>query len=102
MQYVCDAGELTWFRIETEAEAMTESQLMDHAVDKYFRKSYQQAVCSYVPPAELAVIEQKIGLKDHIRRTIPRFMRLRASDGTALVTAMLPPDGRTTMAMTAM
>lgn len=94
MQYVCDAGELTWFRIETEAEAMNESALMDHAVEKYFRNAHKQAVCSYVPPAELAVIEQKIGLKDYVRRTMPRFLTLRDSTGKALVTAMLPPDGQ--------
>ena len=39
-------------------------------------------------------MEQNIGLKDHIARTMPRFLTLRNSDGTALVTAMLPPEGR--------
>lgn len=78
---------------------MHESQLMAHAVEKYFRSAYKQAVCSYVPPAQLAVIEQKIGLKDYVRRTMPRFMTLRDKEGTALVTAMLPPEGRDTLSM---
>lgn len=99
MQYVCDAGERTWFQIETEAEAIAESQLMDHAVEKYFRNAYAQAVCSYVPPAELPVIEQNIGLKDHVGRAMPRFLTLRDNEGTALVTAMLPPEGRDLDAM---
>lgn len=99
MQYVCDAGELTWFRIETEAEAMKESELMDHAVEKYFRSAHKQAVCSYVPPPQLALIEQNIGLKDYVRSVMPRFLTLRDKEGTALVTAMLPPDGKDPLAM---
>ncbi len=35
MRFVCDAaGGKTWFRIETEAEAAQESELMRHAVEK--------------------------------------------------------------------
>ena len=35
MKYVCDApGGNTWFRIESEAEAATESEAMRHAVEK--------------------------------------------------------------------
>jgi hypothetical protein len=34
MRYVCDAPNgKTWFRIETEAEAATESETMRHAVE---------------------------------------------------------------------
>ena len=39
MRYICDAPNgRTWFRIETEAEAVGESETMRHAVEKYFRK----------------------------------------------------------------
>ena len=36
MQFVCDGPNGTWFRIETEGEAIKESQLMNHAVEKHF------------------------------------------------------------------
>src|SRR3979490_1043024 len=37
MKYVCDAyGGKTWFRIETEAEATAEADVMRHNVAKYF------------------------------------------------------------------
>lgn len=94
MQYVCDAGELTWFRLETTGEAAVESQAMEHAVEKYFAQAYGEAVKSYAPPASVPAMEQNIGLKDHIARTMPRFLTLRKNDGTAVVTAMLPPEGR--------
>ena len=94
MQYVCDAQELTWFRLETAAEAELESQVMEHAVEKYFQKSYDDAVHAYAPPASAPAMEQNIGLKAHIARTMPRFLTLRNNEGTALVTAMLPPEGR--------
>ena len=94
MQYVCDGGPYTWFRLETLAEAVSESKLLDHAVERYFRQSYEQASRSYVPPASSASFEQSIGLKDHIRRTMPMFMTLRDSEGNGLVTAMLPPAGQ--------
>ncbi len=94
MQYVCDAHDLTWFRLETTGEAALESQVMDHAVEKYFQQAYGEAVCAYAPPASAPAMEQNIGLKDHIARTMPRFLTLRNSDGNALVTAMLPPEGR--------
>lgn len=94
MQYVCDAQDLTWFRLETEAEAAAESQLMDHAVEKYFQKAYDDAVRAWAPPASVPAMEQNIGLKAHIERTMPRFLTLRNNEGTALVTAMLPPDDR--------
>ncbi len=93
MQYVCDADTATWFRIETAGEAALESQAMDHAVERYFRDAYDKAEQSYTPPASVASFEQRIGLKAHIQRSMPRFLTLRDKDGNALVTAMLPPEG---------
>lgn len=94
MRYVCDAGAMTWFQLETEAEAQSESKLMDHAVERYFREAYEKAQRSYVPPAGGRFIEQNIGLKDYIRRSMPMFVTLRDSDGKAHVTGMLPPSGK--------
>lgn len=94
MQYVCDAAPYTWFRLETQAEAAAESHLMDHAVERYFREAYDAAVAAYVPPPTLHSFEQKIGLKDHVQRSMPMFVTLRANDGTPLVTGMLPPRGK--------
>ena len=94
MQYVCDAGAKTWFRLEAVGEAERESREMDHAVEKYFRRCHADAEKSYVPPATAARFEQKIGLKDYIQRVMPLFLTLRDRTGTALVTAMLPPGGR--------
>ncbi|MGE0768016.1 MAG: hypothetical protein AB7L90_16265 [Hyphomicrobiaceae bacterium] len=94
MQYISDASRDTWFRLETIAEAQAESKLMDHAVERYFRDAYERAEKSYVPPPGGRFIEQNIGLKDYIQRTMPMFVTLRASDGTALVTGMLPPGGK--------
>ena len=94
MQYVCDAGANTWFRIETAGEATLESQAMRHAVEKYFLDAQSQATETYVPPPSLPKVEQKIGLKAHIQRAMPMFLTLRDKDGTALVTAMLPPVGQ--------
>ena len=93
MQYVCDVPPNTWFRIETEGEATVESKAMDHAVEKYFRQAREQAIKSYQPPKALSVIEQNIGLKDHIQRAMPLFLTLRNREGKPLVTAMLPPKG---------
>jgi hypothetical protein len=94
MKYVCDApGSRTWFRIESEAEAATESDLMQHAVEKYFHKEIERATHSY-QPSSTVFIEQEIGLKSHLQRAMPLFLTLRADDGTALVTAMLPPRGK--------
>jgi hypothetical protein len=93
MQYVCDAGAATWFRLETPAEAAQESRLMNHAVERFFRDAEAKAVQSYMPPPGLRVSEQNIGLKAHIARVMPRFLTLRNGEGTALVTAMLPPAG---------
>ena len=94
MQYVCDALDgKTWFRIETEAEAGLESDLMGHAVEKHFRQARERAAASYAPPPG-RYIEQNIGLKDHIRRVMPIFLTLRDADGNGLATAMLPPGER--------
>jgi hypothetical protein len=95
MQFVCDApGDAAWFRIETEAEAEAEAALMRHAVERYFRRYEAVARECYRPPKGAASFEQAIGLKDHIARAMPLFLTLRASDGTGLATAMLPPRGR--------
>lgn len=93
MKYVCDApGGATWFRIETEAEAATESELMRHAVEKFFRKEQEKAIQSF-RPASTVYFEQEIGLKAHIQREMPLFLTLRDDEGNPLVTAMLPPGG---------
>lgn len=94
MDYICDAPPDTWFRIVTLAEAQEESRLMDHAVERYFREAYEKAQRSYVPPAGGRFIEQNIGLKDYIQRTMPMFLTLRDNEGKALATAMLPPNGK--------
>jgi hypothetical protein len=95
MKFICDAPEgKTWFRIETEAEAVAESQLMNHAVEKYFRREREGARQSFQPPSAV-FIEQEIGLDAHIQREMPCFLTLRDDEGNALVTAMLPPQGRT-------
>jgi hypothetical protein len=92
MKYVCDALKgRTWFRIETDAEAEDETRLMRHAVEKHFRQAQKRARESYVPGPGL---ERDIGLKAHLIRTAPLFLTLRADDGDALVTAMLPPHGK--------
>jgi hypothetical protein len=93
MQYVCDAGAATWFRIETQAEAAQESRLMNHAVERYFREAEVKAAQSYTPPPGARVSEQNIGLKAHIKRNMPLFLTLRDREGAGLVTAMLPPAG---------
>lgn len=93
MEYVCDArGGKTWFRIEAEAEAHLESQEMNHAVEKYFRREREKAVQRY-RPASANSIERDIGLAAHVKREMPLFLTLRSSEGSALATAMLPPRG---------
>lgn len=94
MQYICDAPPYTWFRLETDGEATQESKLMEHAVERHFRQAHALATKSYVPPTTLRTFEQKIGLKDHVKRSMPLFLTLRDNTGKALVTAMLPPGGR--------
>jgi len=94
MKYVCDApGRRTWFRIETEAEAAAESEVMRHAVEKYFRREREAAVRSYKPLTS-NYIERDIALSAHIQRAMPMFLTLREHDGTPLATAMLPPGGQ--------
>jgi hypothetical protein len=47
MRFVCDAaGGKAWFRIDTEGEAVRESELMRHAVEKHFRRAHEQAAQS--------------------------------------------------------
>ena len=94
MKYVCDApGGKTWFRIETQAEAIVESDTMRHAVEKFFRQEREKAAQSYHPPSR-SFIEQDIGLKAHLQRAMPLFLTLRDDEGNTLATAMLPPEGR--------
>jgi len=92
MKFVCDAPDgKTWFRIETEAEALRESEAMRHAVEKYFRRERDSAVQNYQPTSSV-FIEQGIGLNAHIQREMSRFLTLRDGEGNALVTAMLPAE----------
>lgn len=94
MQYVCDAPDgKTWFRIETESEAQGESDAMNHAVEKYFRREHEKALQAY-QPATTSFIERDIGLKAHVAKTTPLFLTLRDREGTPLATAMLPPEGK--------
>jgi hypothetical protein len=93
MKYVCDAlRNRTWFRIETDAEAVAESEEMRHAVEKYFRREKEKASETF-KPLSTVFFEQEIGREAHIQREMPLFLTLRADDGTGLVTAMLPPRG---------
>jgi len=94
MQFVCDGPNGTWFRMETEGEAIKESQLMNHAVEKHFRQAAEDAAKTFVPPASQWSFEQKIGLKSHVQKVMPIFVTLRDRDGNGLVTAMLPPAGK--------
>lgn len=97
MRYVCDApGGRTWFRLENEAEALKESALMSHAVEKHFRREKEKAARTYQPTSTV-FIERDIGLAAHVERTMPLFVTLRDDEGNALVTAMLPPEGREDM-----
>lgn len=94
MQFVCDApGMKSWFRIETEGEAILESQIMGHAVEKHFRQAWNAAAATYRSTSG-NFIEQDIGLRAHVQRTMPVFLTLRNAEGNGLATAMLPPAGR--------
>jgi hypothetical protein len=94
VKYICDAPDAkTWFGLETEAEAAAEAQLMNHAVEKHFRREWEKASASFVP-ASPRYIEQEIGRTAHILHTMPLFLTLRDSEGGGLATAMLPPGGR--------
>jgi len=95
MKYVCDApGGKTWFRIETDAEADRESELMRHAVAKYFRREREKALAAWKPPASATAIERDIGLNAFVARTMPVFLTLRDDEGEGLATAMLAPEAR--------
>ena len=93
MKFVCDAGTKTWFRIETAGEAALESQVMQHTVERYFRDAYDEMARRHKPDASLSRIESSIGRDAFVQRTMPMFLTLRDAEGTALVTAMLPPAG---------
>src|SRR5579871_4758541 len=94
MEYVCDApNDRTWFRLMSEGEAAMESELMRHAVEKYFRREWDKAAESFKPLTSV-FIEQDIGKAAHIQREMPLFLTLRDDEGTPLATAMLPPGGR--------
>ena len=94
MEYVCDvAGGGAWFRIQTEAEAVRESELMRHAVEKHFRRAFEAASEAFDTDG-IPYIEQDIRRATHIRREMPIFLTLRDDEGRSLVTAMLPPPGR--------
>ncbi len=70
---------------------MRESELMRHAVEKHFRRAYEQAWQAYRPPPG-PFVEKDIGREAHIRRAMPVFLTLRDGEGTALTTAMIPPQ----------
>jgi hypothetical protein len=95
MEYVCDvAGGSAWFRIQTEAEAIRESELMQHAVEKHFRRAFEAASETF-DTTGIPYIEQDIRRATHIQRVMPVFLTLRDDEGRSLVTAMLPPPERT-------
>lgn len=95
MEFICNAaGDLTWFRLLHEGEAEAESEAMSHAVAKHFRGEWEKAEESYKPTTTV-FIEQDIGKASHIRRAMPMFLTLRDQEGKALVTAMVPPKGKT-------
>ena len=90
MQYVCDAPKgKTWFRIETEGEAVHESRLMSQTVEKYFRREWEKAVQSWRPERPNA-IERDIGLEAHVQREMPLFLTLR---GQRTARALAEPFG---------
>ena len=91
MEYVCDApGDRTWFRLMHEGEAALESEVMRHAVEKYFRREWAKAAESYKPLTSV-YIEQDIGKGSHILREMPLFLTLRNDEGAPLVTARRTP-----------
>ena len=94
MKFVCDAPDgKMWFRIETLAEATRESDLMGHAIEKYFAKERTKAAQSFTPASPL-FIEQEIGLDAHLQREMPWFLTLRDAEGAPLASAMVQPRGR--------
>ena len=94
MKFLCDApGEKTWFRIETDAEALRESDLMGHSIEKYFAKAREKATQTYIPASKV-FIEQEIGLEAHLQREMPWFLTLRDAEGAPLASAIVQPRGR--------
>ena len=94
MQFICDApGRKSWFRIETESEAIFEAEAMRVSIDAPFRIEREAAVKSYRPQSRLRAIERDIGLSAHVLRTMPIYLTLRDLEGTALANAVLPADG---------
>ena len=94
MEYVCDApNDETWFRLMTEAEAEAESAELRHAVEKHYRRERERAAESFKPLTNV-YFEQDIGKESHIKKSMPVFLSLRDQDGVGLVTAMLPPSGK--------
>ena len=69
------------------------SRLMSHTVEKYFRREREKEVQAWRSQRPDA-IERDIGLEAHVQRAMPLFLTLRDSEGNALATAMLPPDGK--------
>ena len=57
----------------TEAEAASGSDLMRHAVEKFFRKEQEKATQTFQPLSKV-YFEQEIGLKAHIQREMPLFL----------------------------
>ncbi len=97
MKFVCDVlftdrPGRTWFALETESEALAETEAMHHAVHRFFQQAQAKAIASY-KPIGVSFIERDIGLRGHIARAMPIFLTLRADDGEPLATAMLPPGG---------
>jgi hypothetical protein len=93
MKFVVDEGAKSWFRIETVAEAALESKAMNHTVERYFREAYDKAAASFAAKSASATFERSIGRHEHALKSMPMFLTLRDREGTALVTAMLPPSG---------
>ena len=82
MEYICDApADRTWFRLVSEGEAVMESEVMRHAVEKYFRREWEKASESFKPLTSV-FIEQDIGKAAHIQREMPFFVTLRDDEGT--------------------
>jgi hypothetical protein len=94
VKFICDAPSgKSWFWIETSAEAVSESRAMQHAVEKFFLVEEEKATRKF-RSTETGFVEQEIGLKAHLRSSMPMFMTLRDAEGRPLATAMLPPNGR--------
>ena len=94
MEYVCDApGRKTWFRIESENEALVESETMRNSIEIQYESARRDAIRKYLPSPRLQSFERDIGLKAHLQRTMPMFLTLRDREGTPLANATLPPCG---------